>query len=911
MSQATLRFGRRFFVPDLFLALVELLVIVGPLAAYFSFSPVQSVTLLATVPASLGVASLIWFVAVRNWRSPIGQATRKRLANETLDADELDDAYRAIVRFPLRASILRVGLWTALGAVVGWSLHLRSDFSELGVLTCVVVACAHSFAVNVFRAVWYTQLLGVVRRTLLPDLDPLRRFSDGYVQSLLWGSFCTGAIGIAVVALITAYFVPMNLEQYLKLETYFPFTVAALMAVWAVWTVRRLRAVDEYLAAAQSPRSEDQPRRDDPRAVAAYRLAQRVPYDLALTKVAGWLIGEALLAIQGVWLFGLDVENAVLLCGETTVVALGVALYEALWHRATMRPLLRHLAARHRPSPDLVRTPLSLRSKMLVAFGALIVFACGLSLFWSFTQYKTLATGFIQRESELRLESILTELSDHAQHSTHRLTQAEVAAALESNLRRNAPHGKTRDETVLYYLPADGSTALAIGAGTGKWAPPVLPWTGEALMRRLDRGQMELSAQHLTGAYRRLVVVAEGDRAATDLGSFAVMLPGYRGRGPSVAPQIRILAGFFVILLLASMGIVVLVVADLTRPIRELERRAAAMAKGDLGRPVVSLSGEGDEVGRLTFAFEEMRRALNDKLRSSTEINLSLEQEVGRRTAELERRNQELAEALEQLRRAQDELVRSEKMASMGRLVAGIAHEINNPVNAVVNTVGPLAQTLDELGHKATTPADIEDLQEMIRVIQRGAKRTKEIVQALHNYSRGDDERLVEVDLHRGLDESLDLLRHHLKNGIRIERNYGPVGRVRGRTALNQVFMNLLTNAAQAIGDTGGNGTIGITTRQEGDRIVVQISDDGPGIAAEALPRIFDPFFTTKDVGQGSGLGLSIVHGIVERHGGTISVDSAPGRGTTFTVVLPRSGEIKGAVEPALETKQSERPVVG
>src|SRR6202012_850150 len=128
-------------------------------------------------------------------------------------------------------------------------------------------------------------------------------------------------------------------------------------------------------------------------------------------------------------------------------------------------------------------------------------------------------------------------------------------------------------------------------------------------------------------------------------------------------------------------------------------------------------------------------------LRSSTEINLSLEQEVSRRTAELERRNKELADALEQLRRAQDELVRSEKMASMGRLVAGIAHEINNPVNAIVNTGGPLEETLPPGGNVSN-----EEVRDMIRVVQRGARRTKEIVQALHNYSRGDDDRQIDVD---------------------------------------------------------------------------------------------------------------------------------------------------------------------
>ena len=291
-------------------------------------------------------------------------------------------------------------------------------------------------------------------------------------------------------------------------------------------------------------------------------------------------------------------------------------------------------------------------------------------------------------------------------------------------------------------------------------------------------------------------------------------------------------------------------------------------------------------MGRLIYSFEEMRRALSERLRSSTEINLSLEQEVQRRTGELERRNRELADALEQLRRTQDELVRAEKMASMGRLVAGIAHEINNPVNAVVNTVGPLQDAITEVT-TSRDPGAIDEIRDMIRVIQRGAKRTKEIVQALHNYSHGDDDRQIDVDIERAIDDSLDLLRHHLKNGIKVERRYGGVGRIRGHAGpINQVFMNLLSNAAQAISEGKGEGSIEIETRRSNGDVEVAIRDDGPGIPPEVLPRIFDPFFTTKEVGKGSGLGLSIVHGIIERHGGRIDVESSPGNGTRFVVTL-------------------------
>ncbi|HEY1586209.1 MAG TPA: ATP-binding protein, partial [Polyangia bacterium] len=701
-------------------------------------------------------------------------------------------------------------------------------------------------------------------------------FADAYRERLLLAAFATGACGIFGIAAFTYFFIPVNLEQYVRLETFYPLTVVGLTAVWLAYLRAVPQPIDHYLDAALSRKPADQLLRDDPRALAAYRAAQAIPYKLALAKVAFWLLAELLLVVQGVMFFGMDLENAALMCGAAVVVTLGAALYEAVWHRATMRPLLVHIAARHRPAPEKARTPLSLRSKMLAGFGALTFFACGMSLFLSYMQYKTMATGFIGRESELRLDSTLAELREKG--ASHPPTRDEIGKVLDAAVRWKAPKGSVQDEAVIYYLPPEeGARPVAVGGG--KQGPPPLPWTGEALMHRLERGAMQLDDNSLTGAYARLYI------NKADFGSIALLLPGYRGRGPDLAPQVKILIYFFFVLLTVSMGLVILVATDLTRPIRDLERRADAMAKGDLVRPVISLSGEADEVGRLTYAFEEMRRALNDKLRSSTEINLSLEQEVTRRTAELERRNTELADALDQLRRAQDELVRSEKMASMGRLVAGIAHEINNPVNAVVNTVGPLEQTLAELPVAAGSKNDIS---EMIRVIQRGARRTKEIVQALHNYSRGDDDRLVDVDLQRGIDDSLDLLRHHLKNGIKVDRHYGDVGRVRGHAGqLHQVFMNLLTNAAQALGERRDGGVIRIATERRDGKAVITVADDGPGIPPELLPRIFDPFFTTKEVGQGSGLGLSIVHGIVERHGGTIAVDSVVGKGTTFTVCLP------------------------
>ena len=330
-----------------------------------------------------------------------------------------------------------------------------------------------------------------------------------------------------------------------------------------------------------------------------------------------------------------------------------------------------------------------------------------------------------------------------------------------------------------------------------------------------------------------------------------------------------------------ALGLVLLIVRDMVNPVRVLEERSDEMARGELARPVPP-SGEADEIGRLSFAFEEMRRALRDKLRSTESLNVDLEREVRRRTEVLEQRNTELHDALEKLRRAQDDLVRSEKLASMGRLVAGIAHEINNPVNAVINTLAPLEEAIKTMvaerggdGEAASRAAG--DAQEMLRVVQRGAARSKAIVQALHNYSRGDEQRPRELVAraqrrrHAGSPAPSIAQRPRREADRPDLRLHGFPGQI------DQVFMNLISNAAQAVGERDNGGTIRIAAQKKADDVEITVADDGPGIPADVIPKIFDPFFTTKDVGEGSGLGLSIVHGIVDRHGGRID-GREPGR---------------------------------
>jgi signal transduction histidine kinase len=269
------------------------------------------------------------------------------------------------------------------------------------------------------------------------------------------------------------------------------------------------------------------------------------------------------------------------------------------------------------------------------------------------------------------------------------------------------------------------------------------------------------------------------------------------------------------------------------------------------------------------------------------DMNANLEARIAERTAQLQDANTELAETIRDLQAAESQLVHSEKMASLGRLVAGVAHEINNPVSFIANSVTPLRRRLAKAAsaEPAVAAAILKEAEELVDIMANGAQRAAAIVKDLRTFSRLDEATRKPVDLHEGLEVSLRLLESRWKGGITLTRDYGALPQVECDSGqINQVFVNILTNACDAMGERG---TLTVTTRADGATVRVAIRDDGPGIPPDVRARIFDPFFTTKDVGAGTGLGLSISHGIIAAHGGTIEVESAPGEGATFTVVLP------------------------
>lgn len=258
---------------------------------------------------------------------------------------------------------------------------------------------------------------------------------------------------------------------------------------------------------------------------------------------------------------------------------------------------------------------------------------------------------------------------------------------------------------------------------------------------------------------------------------------------------------------------------------------------------------------------------------------------------------QTLAE--EQLRQAQEresqlqrQLTFADRLASVGTLAGGVAHEINNPLASVMANVALIIESLD------VAPLDVAELRAMALDCKEGAERIRTIVRGVMTFSRSEEERRAVMDLRPVLELAVDMTSNEIRHRARLVKAYGETPSVVADEArLGQVFINLLLNAAQAIpeGDTGTNEiTLTTSTDPEG-RAVVEVRDTGAGVPAHVIGRVFDPFFTTKAVGVGTGLGLSISHGIVAGLGGTISLTSEPGRGTTFRVVLPSAAAATAA----------------
>lgn len=334
----------------------------------------------------------------------------------------------------------------------------------------------------------------------------------------------------------------------------------------------------------------------------------------------------------------------------------------------------------------------------------------------------------------------------------------------------------------------------------------------------------------------------------------------------------------------------------------------------DFARKSIALRNKLIEVKELSLkTIEQERKAQEQEMRQKLlENELEHQSEQLKKANELEKAHQQLEQTHYQLQTTQTQLIQSEKMASLGNLVAGVAHEINTPIGAVGSMHDTLRRAVDKIhttvdndcaNAKCPSRPDISKYLNVIddanKVITSGVDRVSSIVRKLRSFARLDEAELKTVDIHDGIEDTLTLIHHETKHGITIEKNFGnlpPLPCYPGQ--LNQVFLNLLVNACQAM---NGNGEITIITRQKDDLVYITIIDRGPGISEDCIGRIFDPGYTTKGVGVGTGLGLSICYQIIKSHHGEIKVTSKRGEGTTFTIILPTE------LDKILEDKKGNR----
>lgn len=314
----------------------------------------------------------------------------------------------------------------------------------------------------------------------------------------------------------------------------------------------------------------------------------------------------------------------------------------------------------------------------------------------------------------------------------------------------------------------------------------------------------------------------------------------------------------------------------------------------------------------VTNVAQQVARESNFNL----QVPVTTQDEIGVLAVSFNQLIQRVSEYTQELKHTQSQLIQTEKMSSLGQMVAGIAHEINNPVNFIGGNIDYANQYIQDLAALVTlyqeyypNPPDAilkhiedieleflrEDLPKTLSSMKMGADRIHEIVVSMRNFSRSDDGNMKSADIHEGIDSTLVILNHRLKQGIQVIKQYGKLPAVECSPAqLNQVFMNVIGNAIDALeevkkGDKGYSPTIWISTEVAADdnTVTVKIRDNGPGIAPGCAQHIFDPFFTTKSIGKGTGLGLAISYQIVAKHHGKIEVNSPIGQGTEFVITLP------------------------
>lgn len=427
-----------------------------------------------------------------------------------------------------------------------------------------------------------------------------------------------------------------------------------------------------------------------------------------------------------------------------------------------------------------------------------------------------------------------------------------------------------------------------------------------AFFRLVRSNQMEEALVLLDGEAREIFTSLSQDLVGLVAINKADAFAAAGRAGVTYSTTHRNMIILFIVTILLSGMIAMTLVRFVTRPVHQLAMAASRVAEGDLD---VKLDIPGkNEIGDLAQSFNQMTASLRaanlktqsqaEKLQKQHNDLQSANKDLEAQKSEIEQKNRELEKTLQQLKDTQDQLILKEKMASLGNLVAGVAHEVNTPIGAVhsaadvtrrcldkMKLVLESSKTMDDAARNENYKKSFNILADNNRVTMEASDRITRIVKSLKTFARLDEAEYLKANIHEGLDSTLTLINHEIKNRVAVDKNYGNIPDINCfPNQLNQVFMNILVNAAQAIKDTGH---ISIKTEYHDDRIMIRIADDGIGISKQNLKKIFNPGFTTKGVGVGTGLGLSLSYSILQKHNGDILVESEPGKGSVFTITLP------------------------
>lgn len=598
--------------------------------------------------------------------------------------------------------------------------------------------------------------------------------------------------------------------------------------------------------------------------IMAFRRIQLIPWLSVFLALIFFITGTITSFFTGTIIFTCSLHNFSGFFSFLFIIFLVSQLYSVIILRKLTTPILEKITVSEQLRHYTLRSPLSIRFKLGVWFGILVFTGISFSAFWNYLQYDNLVSSFLGKRATIRTKNFGKILNE-------RLNVTDGTDVMQ-NINRLIIEFSREDDGFYYHLPRSGRIFYPVKSGA------VYPdHEIRFKMRNKKSGIISMRQKGLYGAFHQLF------RNDEYLGSILVLYSESSSFNAGNVNTVTRTLFFFLILLGISITGVGYFVNEFSIPLRRMEQHLAAITSGKLDE-VIRPEGEADELGRLSLTLEMMRKNIHEKIATIENLNTNLEGMVVLRTGELETANEELRKALTELEKAQSQLVITGRLAALGKLLAGIAHEINNPVNAITNTLGPLAEILEN-AQSVPSEDDREDLKLMLKVLNGSSRKIRDVIDRITNTMAHKENPVYPVNIQDVISDVIGILGYRT-TGVEIRTEIPENAVISAhKTPMIQVFENIISNALHAMENSQVK-VIEVKANVRTDKIKIEVSDTGAGISREVIEKIFDPFFTTRDVGKGMGLGLSIVHDIVNRYNGRIEVESIVGKGTKILITF-------------------------